>query len=378
MITVVHCINSVSSAGGGPSFVLKELLDNVSAAQHEVFSLEDDQRPVLSPGGTIRLFPRSGPFALSYSPSFERALRRRLRELPQAIIHVHGAWSAQTFSVNRIRRENPQVRVIVSPHGMLSPTALERKSLSKRLLARFCEKPLFTRAEQIHALTPREALDIQACFGSHLPIEIIPNLYRFTLNKSTMTSIWRERAQIPKTLVYLGRIHPTKGVFELLAACRERLQSRGELGARVLIAGFGDDESVQRLRLQLEGLEPHVTYVGPVYDKDKQALLQNAHGMILPSKTEGFPVSLLEGSAAALALFVTRQCNFNWVADVHPRCQEEYGAEGIRALLDAFCSLETSELRSIGMQTYLNAQQQFDASVVAHQWARVYASLHTS
>ena len=104
----------------------------------------------------------------------------------------------------------------------------------------------------------------------------------------------------PCTLLSLGQLGPRKGTPELIAALG-RLADRPW---RAVLAGDGEVErsrdSVRRL-----GLENRLLLPGWVGEAEARRLLDEADIFVLPSRTEGLPVALLEAMAAGLAVVTT-------------------------------------------------------------------------
>src|SRR5690606_15245644 len=69
-----------------------------------------------------------------------------------------------------------QIRVVVSPRGMLSPSALKIKPLKKHLFL-FLSK-LFGLYKQVvwHATSDKEVLEIKKHFGEKVPLNFAPNI----------------------------------------------------------------------------------------------------------------------------------------------------------------------------------------------------------
>lgn len=93
-------------------------------------------------------------------------------------------------------------------------------------------------------------------------------------------------------LLFLGLLHPNKGVFDLLevvAANKQLLAGR----IKLFIGGNGQVNQLQE-RIGAAQLEDLVEYKGWVSGAVKYQLLQQAHVFVLPSYHEGIPMAILE------------------------------------------------------------------------------------
>lgn len=107
------------------------------------------------------------------------------------------------------------------------------------------------------------------------------------------------REDLPR-LIYLGRIDdPAKGVFWL-----PKILDRLPLGINLAVAGDGPD--LPKLRARCERLAGRVTILGGVPAERVHQLLSNHDILIMPSRFEGFGLSLLEAMAARCVPVVTR------------------------------------------------------------------------
>lgn len=94
-------------------------------------------------------------------------------------------------------------------------------------------------------------------------------------------------------VLFLGRIVPEKGLHYLVEAYR---QLHG--GKRLIVAGGSSDTSeyLDELRRLAEG-DDRILFVGFVSGELLEELYSNAYCFVLPSDTEGMPISLLEAMA---------------------------------------------------------------------------------
>ncbi|MES2159785.1 MAG: glycosyltransferase family 4 protein [Pseudomonadota bacterium] len=103
-------------------------------------------------------------------------------------------------------------------------------------------------------------------------------------------------------LLFLGRLGPRKGSYDLLAAIARVVAAQPALTALL----GGDGELAQTAaRADALGIAAHVKLLGWVGGADKQALLDQAMVYVLPSYNEGLPMSVLEAMAAGMPVIST-------------------------------------------------------------------------
>lgn len=116
-------------------------------------------------------------------------------------------------------------------------------------------------------------------------------------------------------LIFVGRLERVKGLDILLSALA-LLKPKGHHPS-LLVVGTGKQEVFLRQLAHHLGVSPQVTFLG--YRSDVQSLLGRARIFVLPSRTEGLPVSLLEAMAAGKAIVAT---SAGGIADVVEHNQE--------------------------------------------------------
>lgn len=102
----------------------------------------------------------------------------------------------------------------------------------------------------------------------------------------------------PTQLVYIGRLSHEKGVDVLLQALA---WSASE--AVLTLVGDGPERSVLERRAHHLGLEDRVMFVG--FQDDIQPWVREAHAAVLPSRTEGLPMTMLEVAALGRPVLAT-------------------------------------------------------------------------
>jgi len=104
----------------------------------------------------------------------------------------------------------------------------------------------------------------------------------------------------PFKILFLARLIKEKGIFELLEAVKI-LTTRG-VNLELIVAGDGRD--FELLQEKVKGMK-NIRVLGDVRGEDKIALFKESHCYLLPSYTEGLPISLLEAMLFGLPVIST-------------------------------------------------------------------------
>ena len=232
------------------------------------------------------------------------------------ILSTHGLWKYCSFASLRwhYRTRRP---CIVHPHGMLEPWALQNAKLKKRIAAMLYEDRHLRQAACLRALCEAEAQSIRA-YGLHSPICVIPNGVDlpaertdsgFTAQDSELSRV----AEGKKVLLYLGRLHPKKNVANLIRAWKRTVDSDSSALKEWVLAIAGWDQSgyegeLKKLASECE-LTDTVQFLGPLFGPQKEAAYRACDAFVLPSLSEGLPMTVLEAWAYAKPVVMTPECN---------------------------------------------------------------------
>jgi len=170
---------------------------------------------------------------------------------------------------------------------------------------------------------------------------------------------------------FLGRLPVREKGLDTLLAAAERLESSGAAWPAIEIAG-GPPEAAAELRRQVarSGLENRVRVLGEV--GDVMALLARWSALVMPSRSEGFGLALVEAMAAGRPVVACRTGGIPEVVDD--------GDTGIlvppedpAALAEAMARLaaDPAGLLRLGASARRVACRRFDAGETAAAWARV-------
>ncbi len=249
-----------------------------------------------------------GPWQFGYSPG----LRAALLNADLDILNVHGIWMYPSVAgLAWVRRSGRPL--IVHAHGMLDPWAVRHHRWRKRLAGWVYENAHLRRAACLRALCPAEA-EAMRQFGLKNPICVIPNGIDLSAARPTKPPPWEGQIDPGrKVLLYLGRIHPKKGLPHLLRAWQalRRDDPKAATGWALGIAGWdqgGHEAELQTAAREL-GIADDLLFLGPRFEEDKAACFAHANAFILPSFSEGLPMAVLEAWAYGLPVVMTPQCN---------------------------------------------------------------------
>ena len=286
MITVVHISYSKSLEDGGIFTYILNLQKNLlkkNISSHWVTTNKKDKKNIDS--------------NFFYS----------IKKLNPDIIHIHGLWRKQT----RIIKELSEIsqNIIVSPHGMLNKELFNQSKLKKQISMFLYEKRNLKIIKYFHSLNEYESECIKYFFPSKLSEIIntgieIPHQYEY---KYLLNSDLDKLINNKKIVLYLGRLVTRKGIKELIEAWLNLNKDSCNRDWLLVLAGFGP---LSRLLSKFnQDQNNRILFIGQVFGKEKEYLLDKSTAFILPSNGEGTPISALEALSYKTICLLTDKCN---------------------------------------------------------------------
>ncbi|MCW5550900.1 MAG: glycosyltransferase [Verrucomicrobiae bacterium] len=304
---------SISRSAGGFFHSVRRLalsLQELPETEVRVFSFRDQHSEAdLSAWQPLQpeLHPFRGPAGFRYSPALARAVSQAKCD----VIHTHGIWLHLSAVALREHRCHG-IPHIISPRGMLDPWAVRQSRWKKLLAGWWFERAHLCEARCLHALAQSELAAIRG-FGLANPVAIIPNGIDLP-EPVAATAPWQGLfGTNERVLLFLARLHPKKGIAELIRAWAAVRRRSPELASswRLVVAGWDDgghEAGLKRLSAEL-GLNGKVAFLGSLFNEQKAAALAHCAGFILPSFSEGLPMGVLEAWAYGKPVLMTAQCN---------------------------------------------------------------------
>jgi glycosyltransferase involved in cell wall biosynthesis len=359
--------NSISRMNGGIFDAMRNLTVAIAAEKRylpAVFGVNDrytDSDLPLWENIATKTFPVRGPRIFGYAPGLANAVESSDAD----IIHIHGIWMYPSLVSRRSARETRPY--LVSPHGLLKPLALRNSHWKKRIAALLFENEHLRRAACLHALNVAEA-DAFRAYGLKSPICVIPN-----------GTILQNDGAYPKPLqgraiLYLGRFHPLKGLRRLIEAWSAVREEAAAANWRLTLAGWDQN----RHRAELEGLVDQlqvrstVAFLGPQFNADKDRCFAAASAFILPSESEGMPMSILDAWSWRLPVLMTDACNLPDGVDAKAAIMMTPEVNSIAAALRQLFSLSDSEREAMGRNGRCLVEERYQWPRVGNSMTEVY------
>jgi glycosyltransferase involved in cell wall biosynthesis len=301
-------VADIGPSAGGLYYSVHALSRGVAKAGDtvEVFAMGTYSSAVFEHWAPLKpqTFPVVGPQAYKYAPN----MCASLESFRPDVIHVHGLWMYSSWVALKFANKL-NCPLILSPRGMLDGWALQNSAWKKKIMSLLQENRFLRRVDCFHALNQSEMDSIRA-LGYQQSICVIPN-GTYLLSDSEVAS--REEDKSKKRLIFIGRIHPKKGIPNLLEAWAKLQKANASALKEWVLEIYGWDdgnhlEGYLKLADELEICET-VTWPGSVYGADKAEVLREAHAFILPSFSEGLPMSVVEAWAYGLPVIMTPECN---------------------------------------------------------------------
>jgi len=283
------------------------------------------------------------------------------------LLSVHGLWKYCSVASRRWHRRTKRPYV-VHPEGMLEPWALRNARWKKTIAALLYENQHLRDAACLRALSEAEALSFRAQ-GLSNPICVIPNGVDLP-NLSERNG--GDRSQNRKTLLYLGRLHRKKNVANLIHAWNRMFNSQVCKSDSWVLAIAGWDQSGYEGELKRIAAMPSIVFLGPQFGAEKNECYRTCDAFILPSLSEGLPMTVLEAWAYAKPVLMTPECNLpeGFSADAALRIGPSPGeiADGLRSITE----MSDDDRRAMGARGRDLVAAKFSWPRVGEQMRAVY------
>lgn len=236
------------------------------------------------------------------------------------VTHVHGSWLADWRHAWHTAGPAKKMRHLV---GYLHYVIPETISIQKAA-------HIVTVSEQVK----REVIDFYGVPPER--VTVVPNAVPDYVHNIG----YAKRPEDPPRLVYVGRLHPSKGIVEFAAA----FAKAPELHVELLIIGDGPETKFFH---SLASKDPRIRFLGAVPHEEVLRLLERTNIFIFPSYYEGFGLALLEAMATGHACIVR---NIPIMREILGEEQVGIFCDDVQAMVEAVAELINDPERRFQMQ----------------------------
>lgn len=107
----------------------------------------------------------------------------------------------------------------------------------------------------------------------------------------------------PVIFLFLGLLNKDKGCYDIVEAAK--ILKDKNLAFKVVLAGTGKSGDELKAMVKNYQLDSTILFPGWIKDSEKTSYLEQSHVLILPSRSEGMPVSILESKNYGLPVIAS-------------------------------------------------------------------------
>lgn len=351
-VTVLTCVRDARKQGGG--------IAAVALPVHQGLRLRDPQARLLC--GLPAQEPLAGQQCMTASGQGFASLSA---EPMPAVVHVHGLWTSFEWRACAYARRSG-LPLVMSPHGMLEPWALAHKKTKKWLAWHLYQRRLLARADLLVVNSWNEYRTMRR-MGLKAPVAVIENGVE-THGSDHLVA----RSDTRKSVLFLSRLCPVKGIFDLLEAWA-RLPSGH--GYDLRIYGQAEPGYAQQVAAAIErlGLGASVALKGPVFGADKWQAFRNADLFVLPSYSENFGIVVAESLLTGLPVITTRATPWECLESEGLGWLVENDPGQLADALQQAMSLPEARRQQMGVRGADYAQRHFLWPAIIDKYVETYA-----
>lgn len=288
-----------------------------------------------------------------------------LDEIQPDVFHTNCCWMPVS-ALTAMWAKEQGYKVVYTPHGMLEPYSIARHYWTKKLPAilLFQRKGLKV-CDCIHATAESEKMNLLK-LGWNSNVQVVPNCVQ--TDKISCKTSWSKT----KTILFLSRVHPKKGIEFLLEAVAELREEMN--GYQVIIAGPGEKFYVDSLLSMVERLKltDIARFVGPVFEEEKWKLYRQADLFVLPTYSENFGIVVPEALASGTPVITTVGTPWEELNTNHCGWWTAIGTKPLVEALRQFLQCDEQELETMGLNGLQLVRDNYSSESVAIKMRDLY------
>lgn len=375
IFSVMHIVSGLHPKYGGPSRTVPGLVDalacntNLKLALYTQGLKADPWIATKASSVDFRISLSSSRFQLGLGLPLKSTLSDIDAHHKPAIVHGHGIWHPVNHWVAAYAR-NKNIPYVAHMRGMLESWSMDHHAFRKKFAMALYQRRDLKSASLLLATSEAEYAAIRR-HRFNMPIAIIPNGVDMPTHESLFSGVDFAETDRTRRMLFLSRVHPIKGLFNLLDAWKlANLQ-----GWILEIAGPDEAGHLQDVRSRIDtlGLSRSVRYIGEKSGAEKSAAYQCADLFVLPTFSENFGMVIAEALSYGIPVITTKGAPWADLEDYGCGWWIDIGVEPLVAALRQSAVLSDEQRRQMGskgrdyVQRY-NWQDIAGQMIQAYQW----------
>lgn len=227
-----------------------------------------------------------------------------INEVKPNTIYINGIYSLNFSLISLIAAKKFKIsRIIIAPRGMLANSAIDVKSLKKRVFLFFAKKTGFFNNVMWHVTNDKEGNEVRYWLCKKGVVFIIPNLPKVGYLKSQLIS--KKSGQL--CLCSLARISPEKNTLFALNSLLKINQEKDivfDIYGQIYNKQYWHEceKVISKLSSMIK-----VNYMGVVSPDKVSETLSKYHALFLPSRGENFGNIILESFMTSRPVIISDQ-----------------------------------------------------------------------
>jgi glycosyltransferase involved in cell wall biosynthesis len=299
-------------------------------------------------------------FPRDFSPQLFAKLSAGIRWAD--VVHLTAVYSFPTIPTLALGNMH-QKPIVWSPRGAFQHWHGSPKPVAKYVWDRICGWAASNRTV-IHAASVREKEAAE---------KRLPGVTARVVMNGVLLPVARDKNDSERfRLLFLGRLHPIKGIENLLEACALLLSANQKFILK--IAGSGEPRYVESLMALVAkfDLARNVEFLGQVDEQQRSAVLFASDVLVLPSYSENFGLVVAEALAHSVAAIATPHTAWT---DLDSRGAGLCANNSPQELCGAIRKIMASDFRAMGVKGRLWMQSEYSWDNRAREMKSLYEDL---
>lgn len=359
---IIHVVPAITNEASGPSYSVVRLCESLIEARQNVTLAALDWASMPSPPPCLKTFRLGwGPRRLGRSPAMKRWLTEQAESKSVDLIHNHSLWMMPNVYPGQAARRHG-IPLVVSPRGTLSEWAMQSGSAVKKAFWPL-QHPALAGAACLHATAAAEYDDIRR-MGFRQPVAIIPN-------GIDIPELQPKAEKDYRTLLFLGRVHPVKGLDMLLPAWRV-VQDRFPDWHLKIVGPDNRGHLGEMRRLASELLLERIEFSGGLFGAQKWQAYRDADLFVLPTYSENFGMSVAEALAAGTPTIVSKGAPWSGLDTRKAGWWIDIGIDPLVACLEQALAESSNSLTAMGLRGRDWMEEEYSWMHVGRQMVETY------